>query len=254
MVEVKLAELKTQLSSVVTEKGNLMSTISSKSSSYLNELETMNRDRLRQQANGASQTGIERSTTERFPLAANIFSSTFLSRSPASEPTEDLETELNELEIQDEEQKETETFEREIDAFKDLRELALRDSQALVEGSNIWKSVCLELNMLEQSIISMFSGARHNSQKDQVSELEKVLLGSISRLEGFLEIASKQKWGLLIVAISHELEALYQSQQMIESGSDRQLQKNMAKDYNGSSQFRRSQLIQSDNEEDGTNA
>lgn len=227
-----------------------MSTISSKASSYLNELETMKRDRLLQHTNGGSQPDIERITTERFPLAASIFSSAFLARPPVGDPTEDLEVELSELDIQDEEQKETETFEREIDALKDLRELALRDSQALVEGSNVWKSVCLELNMLEQSIISIFSGGRHNSQKEQVSELEKVLQRSISRLEGFLEIATKQKWGLLIVAISHELEALYQSQQMIESGSDRQHEKNVTNESSGSAQSRRSQLIQSDNEEE----
>ena len=223
-----MLEKKTQLVKVKTQKTNLTSIISSKASSYLVELENLKQKRVQQlhQVKFDNHHSPSSPSSSITAAASTLLNSTFFTKNTHQN---DL-SESNKILEEDEGDTQIEILNREIDTLKDHQKAALRESTALVEGVSVWKSVCTTLTILEQSIKRICTLSSDNMEK-QTTDLEKVLNDATSNLERLLGLVRNENWELLVVAISHELEAIYRSQNIIRQGSsghvtdDRQAQK-----------------------------
>lgn len=135
----------------------------------------------------------------------------------------------NHEEEDEEEEAEFEILGREIEALKDQHEAALRDSKALIEGTSVWKSACDTLTALEQTIITICTTIDAAQQKPRI---EQALNTTVQKLEELLQVVVTQNWGLLNVALSHELEAIYLSQNLINGNGGKRTTKSGQQQFN----------------------
>lgn len=224
--------MKKQLSSIILEKGNLESTISSKASSYRRELQSSKKNsasrkhRLNIPVNSpkgkniASPPAMANSTMGASTLlSSKFFSRTFVRESDVTfSEIKDQPNEESESSEDEQLAPEVEVLTREIEALQDWQGNAMRDSKALTEGTSVWKSVCETLNNVEQAIVETCTAK--TPEKTQKARIHRELTDAIKKLEELLEVVKKENWLLLAVAISHELEALYLSQRLIGADSE----------------------------------
>lgn len=275
MLEKRLLTLKTRFSDVKTEKTHLKSIVSSRASSYLVELESLKQGkRQRKKSQAHLQSGKDTRDSVTSPMvsitaASNLLNSTFFTRAAVTRPDAESPTPEMEEDSDEEDDVEIDILEREVDALKQQHKTALRDSKALLEGTSVWKSVCSSLSSLEQSIIQICatpppssSGAAAEIKEKQANDIEKLLGQTIQRLETLLRVVNNENWGLLVVAISHELGALYQSQNMILGDDDqeepdqtnyRKTRGPLEENSNGGRHEQSPGFIRSDNEDDDEN-
>ncbi|KAI8133717.1 hypothetical protein DUD61_002656 [Geotrichum candidum] len=179
-LEKQLREVEKKLDQTRTEKRELESVVSSMKSSYLMELEEC----------AASKNKILNQNGNR--------------RKDTSKVTDTGEVQ-------------TEVLIREIDAYKEECLKAQRERKALEDGHSVWRSSCDTLKSLESSIKRILATS-NTLTKDKIStEIETALTKAINHLEESLELSKSNDWSLLIVALSQELEALYQSKSILES-------------------------------------
>lgn len=107
----------------------------------------------------------------------------------------------------------SETLGREIEAYIQEQERAMKENQALKDGVTVWKSCCQYLLDLETQIKGILEGTQENESKSQ--SLLQAINNTIEELQKLLKLAAAEKWELLIVAITQELEGLYESKKLV---------------------------------------
>jgi chromosome segregation ATPase len=179
-LEKRLREVEKKLNKTRAEKGELESVVSSMKSSYLMELEecTARKNKIFNQNPRRRQDAVK---------------------------------------IRDTGEVQTEVLIHEIDAFKGQRLKAQQERKALEDGYSVWKSGCDTLKSLESSIKRILTTSNSSIKEKISTEIETALTNAINHLQELLELSKSNEWSLLIVALSQELEALYQSKGILES-------------------------------------
>lgn len=108
----------------------------------------------------------------------------------------------------------------EMEAYKEDFNKTQREKKALEDGYLVWKSGCDSLKNLEVSIKRILSTSDSSLKKKITTDIETCLKKAIEHLEELLELSKSNEWSLLIVALSQELEALYQSRNLLENNLD----------------------------------
>lgn len=106
-----------------------------------------------------------------------------------------------------------ERYNREVDAIKDQESTAQQEIIALKDGLVVWRDVCMNINELESGLMKSVSEKKDPS--GIYNDLEKASIN----LKRNLQLAENNKWSLLSVAISHELEALNEGMQLIKNST-----------------------------------
>lgn len=117
----------------------------------------------------------------------------------------------------------TEVLLFEMEAYKEDYNKTQREQKALEDGYLVWKSGCDSLKNLEVSIKRILGTSDSSMKKKITTDIETCLKKAIDHLEELLELSRSNEWSLLIVALSQELEALYQSKNLLESNFDQHI-------------------------------
>lgn len=83
-----------------------------------------------------------------------------------------------------------------------------REEQALEKGLVVWTSVCNELQKTESQMVEL---------QHQREPLLEMLGSTLKFLTLQLDLAVKQNWSLLVVAISHEVQAVHNAISILQS-------------------------------------
>ncbi|ANB11008.1 hypothetical protein AWJ20_3802 [Sugiyamaella lignohabitans] len=104
--------------------------------------------------------------------------------------------------------------EREVEALKDRESAARKEATALSDGVVVWKDTCETVSDLERRLSLL-----PKQDRSDVKKISTMLNETLARLTRNLDVSEDNKWSLLSVAISQEVEALKQGIELVESMS-----------------------------------
>ncbi|CAN6655889.1 hypothetical protein TRVA0_028S01354 [Trichomonascus vanleenenianus] len=118
---------------------------------------------------------------------------------------------------------EVERYSREAEAFSEEQDVANKEITALKDGIVVWRDVCMLIGDLEKSLEGSLSASMSSlGSRPGVIDSKHVyelLSSAVEKLRKHLRIAEKNRWSLLTVAITHELEALEEGIQLVVSSA-----------------------------------